>query len=164
MQVREAETFSYMRYFRRPRFMVLVALLYAVDLAHTCTLANGYFYQVTRLRGAIVGTATGWRGWLRHRVPVASTKIRLYKYCHPCHVTDQPPIRVVETDEEGRFDFGPLKVGHYTLVVDWPTNADSFDVEITQLPTTTALVKIDVSPIRPDCTGGHEFTVVPEQN
>jgi hypothetical protein len=30
-------------------------------------------------------------------------------------------------------------------------------VEIKKLPKPTSPVKIDVSPVSPDCTGGHEF-------
>ena len=67
-----------------------------------------------------------------------------------------PVIRTVETDTEGRFDFGPLGTGHYTLAID---GNDSFDVEIKVLPQATESVTIDVSPVFPDCTGGHEFVV-----
>lgn len=58
--------------------------------------------------------------------------------------------KTVETNEHGRFDFGSLKFGHYTLRVD----GDLFDVEIKDLPRQTESVTIDVSPIYPDCTGG----------
>jgi hypothetical protein len=67
-----------------------------------------------------------------------------------------PVIRTVETDSEGRFDFGPLGTGHYTLVID---GEDLFDVELKKLPQVTESVTIDVSPVLPDCTGGHEFIV-----
>jgi len=62
-------------------------------------------------------------------------------------------VKTVETNSDGRFDFGPLKTGHYTLVIE----GDQFDVEIKDLPRLTESVTIDVSPIFPDCTGGHEF-------
>ena len=67
-----------------------------------------------------------------------------------------PIIRRVETDGEGRFDFGPLETSHYTLIID---SEDSFDVELKKLPQVTESVTIDVSPVLPDCTGGHEFIV-----
>jgi hypothetical protein len=54
------------------------------------------------------------------------------------------------------FDFGPLRTGHYRLAID---DKDSFDVEIKELPQVTESVTIDVSPVYPDCTGGHEFIV-----
>jgi hypothetical protein len=59
-------------------------------------------------------------------------------------------------DREGRFDFGPLGTGHYTLEID---GKDWFDVEIKVLPQVTESVTIDVSPVFPDCTEGHEFVV-----
>jgi len=67
--------------------------------------------------------------------------------------SDLELVKTVETNSDGRFDFGPLKTGHYTLVIE----GDQFDVEIKDLPRLTESVTIDVSPIFPDCTGGHEF-------
>jgi|HubBroStandDraft_1064217.scaffolds.fasta_scaffold40110_2 5-hydroxyisourate hydrolase-like protein (transthyretin family) len=67
-------------------------------------------------------------------------------------------VKTARTDKDGRFDFGVLQEGHYTFVIDWPSEyAESFDVEIKKLPRSTSSVKIDVSPVYPDCTGGHEF-------
>ena len=44
------------------------------------------------------------------------------------------------------------------MAVDWPAAySDFFDVEIKKLSTETSSVTIDVSPVDPDCTGGHEF-------
>jgi hypothetical protein len=65
-----------------------------------------------------------------------------------------PIVKMVETDGDGMFDFGPLQAGHYTLTID---DEDSFDVEVKELPQVTESVTIDVSPVYPDCTGGHEF-------
>jgi hypothetical protein len=67
-----------------------------------------------------------------------------------------PSIRTVETDSEGMFDFGPLSTGHYTLTIG---EEDSFDVEIRSPQTATETVIVDVSPVTPDCKGGHEFIV-----
>jgi hypothetical protein len=64
-------------------------------------------------------------------------------------------VKAVETDGDGRFDFGPIKTGHYTLRVD----GDQLDVEVKDLPPMTESVTIDVTPVYPDCTGGHEFIV-----
>ena len=47
------------------------------------------------------------------------------------------------------------KTGHYTLTV----NDDLFDVEVTSMSYIMESVTIDVSPVYPDCTGGHEFIV-----
>ena len=56
----------------------------------------------------------------------------------------------------GNFDFGPLKIGHYTLGID---GNDFYDVELKDLPLATVSVTLDVTPAKPDCTGGHEFIV-----
>lgn len=65
-------------------------------------------------------------------------------------------VKTVETDDQGSFDFGPLKIGHYTLRID---DDNSFDVEIKDLSQKTESVTIDASPVYPDCSGGHEFIV-----
>jgi hypothetical protein len=67
-----------------------------------------------------------------------------------------PLVKKVETDGNGMFDFGVLRTGHYTLAID---DEDFFDVEIKVLPQITESVTIDVSPVFPDCTGGHEFHI-----
>jgi hypothetical protein len=61
-------------------------------------------------------------------------------------------VKAVETDGDGKLDFGPIKTGHYTLRAD----GDQFDLD---LPLMTESVTIDVTPVYPDCTGGHEFIV-----
>ena len=133
-------------------------LLLAVSQVHACSWAIGYFYQVTALQGRVVGTS--WPHlprWLRQSFARKHAKLALYAYRWPRTRTDVPPIiRRVETDGEGRFDFGPLETGHYTLIID---SEDSFDVELKKLPQVTESVTIDVSPVLPDCTGGHEFIV-----
>jgi len=65
-------------------------------------------------------------------------------------------VKTVETDKNGVFDFGPLKIGYYTLTID---DQDAFDVEVKNLPQVTESVLIDASPVYPDCSGGHEFIV-----
>ena len=88
-------------------------------------------------------------------------KLRLYEYGWPIRDRSQMPIvKTVTTDNNGHFDFGSIPVGHYTLVIDWPrSDGDSFDVEINNRAAETASVAIDVSPVDPDCRGGHEFMV-----
>jgi transposase len=84
--------------------------------------------------------------WHRHRMVQMRTRIMNQLQCD------------ARTDERGGFDFGALREGHYTLVIDWPAEySNLFDVEIKKLPTETSSVEIDVSPVDPDCTGGHEF-------
>jgi hypothetical protein len=54
-----------------------------------------------------------------------------------------------------------LDNGHYTPVIEdaaWNTS-DSFDFEIKNLDRATDSITIDVSPVHPDCKGGHEFIV-----
>jgi hypothetical protein len=74
-----------------------------------------------------------------------------------------PLVKSVKTDGSGRFDSGDLQEGHYTLVIDWQSEyAERFNVEIKKLPRPTTSVKIDLSPVYPDCTGGHEFISLQE--
>lgn len=149
---------------KRPLIVALiVAILFGAEELHSCSLVEGYFYQLSRLRGVVVGIQPGWWGWLRGRIPAANATMRLYTYCSPCRITDRELVKVVATNAKGQFDFGSLQNGHYILVIDWPTNAGTFDVEIKSSPTPTELVMIDVSPIKPDCKGGHTFKVVSAQ-
>ena len=75
------------------------------------------------------------------------------------------PFRQTTTDSKGFFDFGNIPVGHYELLIttpwkDWGSN--EFDVEIVDGAKRNRSVLIDVSPISPDCTGGHEFFALAE--
>jgi hypothetical protein len=142
-----------------PRVIIVAALVFQVPLARPCSFVVGYFHQVTCLRGTVVGMGRGWPRWLRQRVARGSVNLRLYEYRSPVHNrSEMPLVETVRTDKDGRFDFGILQEGHYTLVIDWPSEySESFDVEIKELPRPTSSVKIDVSPVYPDCTGGHEF-------
>jgi len=141
------------------RVMVLATFLSGVYVAHACSWAVGYFHQVTCLRGSIVGTYRGWPRWIRLHVARDNVTLRLYEYRWPVHGFNQMPlVKIVKTDHNGHFDFGDLPEGHYTLVIDWPVEfGDAFDVEIHKLPRPTTSMKIDVTPVYPDCTGGHEF-------
>jgi hypothetical protein len=142
--------------------LVVAAVLLLLEYpAHPCSWAVGYFHQVTCLRGSIVGMNRGWPRWLRQRVVRDNVNARLHEYRWPLHDRGEMPlVKAITTDKRGWFDFGELPKGHYTLVIDWPTeNAEWFDVEITTLPKPTTSVKIDVSPVYSDCTGGHEFMV-----
>ena len=136
--------------------IVPLALLSASHLI-ACTLAPGYFYQITALKGRVVGTQTRHAfapRWLRRNFKRKHAKLALYEYKQPWD--EKLLIKTVETDDGGSFDFGPLKLGHYTLRID---DNDLFSVEVKDLPRKTVSVIIDVSPINPDCKGGHEFIV-----
>jgi len=96
--------------------------------------------------------------WVRQRMVRGNVNLRLYDYQWPSSIRESQPVATVKADENGRFDFGTLREGHYTLEVDWPDEGSSkFDVEIKQLAAETLSIKIDVSPVDPDCRGGHEF-------
>lgn len=133
-------------------------LLLAVSQGYACEWATGYFHQVTALKGQVVGTTFhGLPRWLRQSFARKHAKLALYEYRSPGAAWDDGSlIKTVETDDRGSFDFGPLSIGHYTLRID---GNDSFDVEVKGLPRVTDSVTIDVSPVHPDCTGGHEFIV-----
>ncbi len=133
-------------------------ILLAVLQARACDWAVGYFHQVTVLKGQVVGTMYhGVPRWLRQSFAKKQAKLVLYEYRSPWVRTGTPHIvKTVETDGDGMFDFGTLRPGHYTLAIN---DEDSFDVEIKELPGITESVTIDVSPVLPDCTGGHEFIV-----
>jgi hypothetical protein len=141
------------------RAVLLASLLLLEALqAHACERAVGYFFQVTALKGQVVGTTyPGLPRWLRQSFAKKYAKVVLYEYRWPRVGSAMPPVvKALETDGNGVFDFGTLLPGHYTLVVD---GENSFDVEIKPLPEITESVTIDVSPVHPDCKGGHEFNI-----
>ena len=140
----------------RAALIVACLLLLSVSQASACEWAIGYFYQVTALKGRVVGAdIRGLPRWLRQSFVRKHAMLTLYEYQWPRVPSNLPFVKTVETDNDGRFDFGPVKTGHYTLVVD----KDQFDVEVKDLPSSTESVTVDVSPFYPDCTGGHEFIV-----
>jgi hypothetical protein len=134
-----------------------LVLLFVVDTS-ACSFAIGYFHQVTALKGRVVGTKShGLPRWLRQSFARKHAKLALYEYRWPRTSWDDASlIKRIETDDRGNFDFGSLRTGHYTLRID---DNDLFDVELKDLPRVTESVTIDVSPVYPDCTGGHEFVV-----
>jgi hypothetical protein len=83
-----------------------------------------------------VGINRGWPRSLRQRVARDNVTPRLYEYRWPLHDrSEMLLVKTVKTDGSGRFDFGDLQEGHYTLVIDWPSEyAERFDVEIKKLP------------------------------
>jgi hypothetical protein len=102
-------------------------------------------------------TSHGVPRWLRQSMARKHAKMALYEYRSPRAAWDDGSlIKTVETDAHGNFDFGPIGMGHYTLRID---DNDLFDVEVKDLPRVTDSVTIDVSPVSPDCKGGHEFIV-----
>jgi hypothetical protein len=146
----------------RIKVALVVASLALLSVSHmrACEFVEGYFYQVTVLKGQVVGTTFhGLPRWLGQSFVRKHVNVTLYEYRRPSHRTDQPLVKTIETDGEGKFDFGPLKTGHYELVAGEVLSLESFDVEVKELPRVTESVTIDASPFLPDCTGGHEFII-----
>jgi hypothetical protein len=130
-----------------------------------CSWAIGYFYQVTNLRGTVVGSnfpVLHYFRWYRHSVVRPNTKLALYEFCWPCEVLSQAPVNTVITDADGKFDFGTLKPGHYYLKIHdgkGPLSA-VFQIEVMGTQNSKESEIIDISPVAPDCTGGYEFIVL----
>jgi hypothetical protein len=142
----------------RMKIALTIGLLGLLSVSQTraCTLALGYFYQVSALKGRVVGAhnLTYAPRWLRQSFVRKHAKLALYEYRQPWD--ESSLVKTVEADNQGDFDFGSLKIGRYTLRLD---DNDLFAIEVKELPRITASVTIDVSPIHPDCKGGHEFIV-----
>jgi len=84
----------------------------------------------------------------------------LYEYRSPARLEDRKRVAVIKTDSHGKFDFGAISDGNYSLAIDIKDSdrmGGWFDVEVTNTVKPTKDVVVDVSPIAPDCTGGHEF-------
>jgi hypothetical protein len=131
-------------------------------VSHACSWAVGYFHQVTALHGRVVGS--GWIGirWLRQSVSINDATLTLYEYRFPSWTKQNKQIAVVKTDKHGDFDFGSVPKGHYSLNIEVDDSyrmGGWFDVEVTDSVKATKSITIDVSPVHPDCTGGHEFIV-----
>jgi len=147
---------------RRRRALALIVAFCSLSVpGSACEWARGYFYQVTVLRGRVVGRSLGplqyWR-WLRQSFVVPDAELLLFQYPEAYNTSSKPTVRA-RTDENGWFDFGALPNGHYTLVARSGALGAWFDVEITPAAARTKQVLIDVSPNFPDCKGGHQFLV-----
>lgn len=71
------------------------------------------------------------------------------------------PVKSVLTDTDGKFDFGVLRPSHYFLKASDEKGSLSawFEVEVKGPPNPKESETIDISPVYPDCSGGHEFIV-----
>ena len=141
------------------RVVLILAILSA--LSQACSLAPGYFHQVTAIRGRVVGKSLGLLGftWLRRSFKVTNATLDLYEY-ESAPFDQLRKVASVRTDAHGSFDFGTVPKGHYYLniAVDGSDRLGGlFEVEVTDVVKPTQSVVIDVSPIHPDCAGGHEF-------
>ena len=145
------------------RWLALVAVMTVEMPAYPCSWANGFFNQVTQLRGNVVRAQESsflgvrWRGRLAAR---KGAELTLYEYRWPIKSrSDMPLVKSINTDTQGHFDFGPLKHGHYTLTIEDGESDDWYDVEVANLPQETVSVTVNITPAHPDCRGGHEFLV-----
>jgi len=140
---------------------VFLCIVLISSLDDACSLAVGYFHQVTAIRGRVVGRNLGplqFR-WLRQSFSVSDATLTLYEY-RTARLEELRKVASVTTDGRGNFDFGSVPKGHYFLdiaVKDSDRLGGLFDVEVTDAVRTTKTITIDVSPIHPDCRGGHEF-------
>jgi hypothetical protein len=144
---------------------IALALLLTAKTARACEWAQGFFHEVTALRGEVVGAKVGllqYVRWLRPSFARKQASLTLYEYRWPINArNDLPLVKRAKADANGHFDLGFLQPGHYTLSIDakgWGTT-DWYDVEVKDMPKQTESVTIDVSPHFPDCQGGHEFPV-----
>jgi hypothetical protein len=148
----------------RKTVLLVAAFLSLGVQAQSCSRAIGYFYQIPALKGQVVGARLGLfqsARWLRQSFRRKHAKLTLYEYRGERKIENVRRIKAVQTDNDGKFDFGHLPPAHYTLEVhddDW-TSSEWFDVELKGSPAEKASIKVDVSPIHPDCTGGHEIIV-----
>lgn len=144
----------------------VIGLLFALWPGTTCgcTWAVGYFIQTATLRGTVVGSKVpilhSFR-WFRQSFVRPRAKLTLYRYCRPCDVRRLVPLKTTTTGEDGKFDFGAVEPGHYYLEVDDKAGSlyDWFEIEVKGPVNPKESVIIDISPIQPDCSGGHEFIV-----
>lgn len=144
---------------------VLITLLFVLtSRTVACSGAVGYFIQVTNLRGRVVGSSfpvlhspVAWPAVTINRQLGLRTRDGLPEPAER-HLT---PVKTVTTGKDGRFDFGRVESGHYYLEIDDKAGAlyDQFEVELKGASQPKASVTIDISPIRPDCTGGHELLI-----
>jgi hypothetical protein len=102
--------------------------------------------------------------WLRRLFSVSGAELTLYNYDQPFDWTNKlPAVARTRATPAGQFEFGDIKQGHYRLEISDGNLDDLFDVEITNRVSKTKSILIDVSPIFPDCTGGHQFEVEAEK-
>src|ERR1039458_3402743 len=140
--------------------LTIAAFLALSTMCTACSLVMGHFHQVTAIRGRIVGKDLGLLGfrWFRQTFRVNDATLTLYEYRSPAKVEELKRVAAIKTDSYGDFDFGDIPKGHYSLDIN-VTGSDRlggwFDVEITDSVKTTKNITIDVSPITPECTGGH---------
>jgi len=83
--------------------IISLVLLSAFPVS-ACTLAPGYFHQITVLRGRVVGTHSHHifaPRWLRQSFVRKHAKLALYEYRQPWDETLL--VKTIEIDDRGKF-------------------------------------------------------------
>jgi|1185.fasta_scaffold66622_2 hypothetical protein len=147
-------------------FQIGILLCCLVSSGFSCSWAIGYFNQVSQLKGRVVGKDLKavpflpYWAWFRHQFAVKNARLDLYEYKFPFNDwRELKRVAQVTAGSNGRFDFGSLATGHYILTVVGGNLSDEFDVEALPARTKPQQVLIDISPVYPDCQGGHNFIV-----
>ena len=134
----------------RQAWRFLVALMLLSSMCQACSLIEGYFHQVTLIRGTVVGSSWIPFRWARQSVSVGDATLTLFEYRSAARLEELKRVAVVKADRKGRFDFGTIPKGHYSLAIQ-VSGSDRmggwFDVEITDSVKATKSITIDVSPI-----------------
>jgi hypothetical protein len=153
---------------KRDTAIVAAAVVFMLAVARSkifaCAWAIDYFYQVTNLRGTVVGSDFSFLHsfrWHRQSVVRPDAKLRLYEFRWPCDAVSRATLKTVFTDSGGKFDFGVLQPGHYYLKIDDEKGSLSalFQIEVRGAQNPKESEIIDISSVSPDCTAGHEFTL-----
>ena len=146
----------------RAMALFLIATVFGCA-AYPCSLAPGYFHQVTAIRGRVVGHERQVFSprWFRQLFSVGGASLTLYEYRSPItRPEDLKRVATIAANSKGEFDFGAVPKGHYSLDIN-VNGTDSmggwFDVEVTDAVAPTQSILLDVTGLSPDCTGGHEF-------
>ena len=153
----------YVRMRRTSRiFASLIVLLIIASRADACSLALKV-YQVTSLKGVVVGKSLGplQFHWLQRRFSVSGAQLEVFEDSGPT-LSHQKPLAQTVSDKAGEFAFGPLKDGRYAFHVKGSGMDDWFVVEIANKPPATKRIMVDISPIHPDCSGGHAILIQAE--
>jgi hypothetical protein len=137
-----------------------VAVVLRTALCQASSLVTGHFHPVTVIRGRVVGS--GWTPfrWLRQSICLGDAKLTWHEYRWSRKIEDLKPVAALQAAAHRNFDFGSVPNRHYSLSIEVKDSARMggfFDVEVTDAAKNTKHVRIDVSPIQPDCTSGHEF-------
>jgi Prealbumin-like fold domain len=140
--------------------LVAVSVLLLPGRVSACSLIP-HTYQVTQLKGRVVGRALGPLNfkWLQRWFSVPGAELVVYHNDSYPFDANAKPVAQIKADSQGKFEFDGLKDGIYVLHVKHEKLDDWFSVEVDRKAPTTSWITIDISPLQPDCSGGHVFDV-----